>query len=145
MFEVKALRSARVVMSARARIPCLVVALICGASSHAATDPDSGLVIAPGFEQVKAQCTACHSGRLVAQNRADRDGWVQMIRWMQDTQGLWPLGEAEEEILDYLATNYPPLPRGRRMPLRVTFEQDGNRDHKALDSRLPGNDNGGSE
>ncbi len=84
-------------------------------------DPASGLVIAPGFEQVRAQCTACHSGRLVAQNRADRDGWLQMIRWMQDTQNLWPLGEAEPVILDYLEANYGPLPRGRRAPLEVSF------------------------
>lgn len=95
------------------------------ASAHAFaadTDPATGLVIAPGYEQVKAQCTACHSGRLVAQNRADRDGWLQMIRWMQATQNLWPLGEAEAPILDYLATHYGPLPRGRRAPLDVTFE-----------------------
>jgi hypothetical protein len=58
----------------------------------------------------------------VAQNRADRDGWLQMIRWMQDTQNLWPLGEAEPVILDYLAENYGPLPRGRRAPLEVSFE-----------------------
>lgn len=95
------------------------------ASAHAFaadTDPATGLVIAPGYEQVKAQCTACHSARLVAQNRADRDGWLQMIRWMQATQNLWPLGEAEAPILDYLATHYGPLPRGRRAPLDVTFE-----------------------
>ncbi len=85
-------------------------------------DRASGLVIAPGYEQVKAQCTVCHSGRLVTQNRADREGWRQMIRWMQETQNLWPLGPAEEEILDYLAGNYGPLPGGRRAPLEVSFE-----------------------
>ena len=85
-------------------------------------DPATGLVVAAGYTQVKAQCTVCHSGRLVAQNRADREGWLQMIRWMQETQGLWPLGDAEPLILDYLARHYGPLPRGRRAPLQVSFD-----------------------
>ncbi len=100
----------------------LFFALSLRPASAADIDPVSGLVIASGFDEVKAQCTACHSGRLVAQNRADRAGWLQMIRWMQDTQNLWPLGEAEPVILDYLAANYGPLPRGRRAPLEVSFE-----------------------
>jgi hypothetical protein len=40
-----------------------------------------------------------------------------MIRWMQETQGLWPLGENEVPVLDYLATNYGPVNVGRRRPL----------------------------
>jgi hypothetical protein len=79
-------------------------------------DEKTGLVVAPGFEQVRAQCTACHSARLVTQNRADRDGWLDMIRWMQASQGLWPLGGDEALILDYLADNYGPVRVGRRPP-----------------------------
>jgi hypothetical protein len=112
----------------RAAIPLLVLSgLLCG-SVDAETDPVTGLVIAPGFEQVRAQCTVCHSGRLVSQNRADRDGWLRMIRWMQETQGLWPLGDAEAVILDYLADNYAPRPRGRRAPLKVNFDSAGAND-----------------
>jgi hypothetical protein len=37
-----------------------------------------------------------------------------MIRWMQETQGLWQLGEAEPQILDYLAANYAPQENSRR-------------------------------
>ena len=77
----------------------------------------SGLLVAEGFETVRAQCTACHSGKLVAQNRATRSGWKEMITWMQETQGLWPLGENEPIILDYLATNYGPEETGRRANL----------------------------
>ena len=62
-------------------------------------------------------CTVCHGARLVMQNRADRGGWLSMIRWMQETQGLWPLGDAEAPILDYLAEHYGPQPAGRRAPL----------------------------
>ena len=105
------------------RFQCMLLALLATPATWADIDPGTGLVIAPGYQQVKAQCTVCHSGRLVAQNRADRDGWRQMIRWMQDSQGLWPLGEAEATILDYLAENYGPLPGGRRAPLNVTFQE----------------------
>lgn len=81
------------------------------------SDPATGLIIAPGFDSVKVQCTVCHSARLISQNRADRDGWQAMIRWMQSTQGLWPLGDNEVIILDYLATHYGPREAGRRAPL----------------------------
>ena len=55
--------------------------------------------------------------RLITQSQADRDGWLAMIRWMQETQGLWLLGEQEALVLDYLAANYGARPTGRRRPL----------------------------
>jgi hypothetical protein len=79
----------------------------------------TGLIFAAGFEVVRGTCTACHSAKLVTQNRATRDGWLQMIRWMQATQGLWDLGPNEPIILDYLATNYAPEDTGRRANLDV--------------------------
>ena len=85
------------------------------------TDPATGLVTAPGLELVKANCTACHSAALITQNRASRDGWLTMIRWMQDTQRLWPLGDSEGPILDYLAANYSPRFSGRRAPLPASL------------------------
>jgi cytochrome c5 len=81
------------------------------------TDELTGLAIAPGYEIVRGTCTACHSASLVTQNRATRDGWEQMIRWMQAKQGLWDLGEQENIILDYLAANYAPEAAGRRLTL----------------------------
>lgn len=77
----------------------------------------TGLIVAEGFEVVRANCTVCHSGHLVAQNRATREGWQEMIRWMQRTQGLWELGDKEAAILDYLAANYAPQELGRRANL----------------------------
>ena len=74
----------------------------------------SGLVVDDGFVQVKATCLACHSAKLVTQNRATRDGWKKMIRWMQETQNLWDLGTNEDIILDYLAKHYAPDEAGRR-------------------------------
>ena len=77
---------------------------------HTAT----GFVEGEGLEMVVATCTACHSAKLVTQNRATREGWEQMIRWMQETQNLWDLGEHETIILDYLAKHYAPENTGRR-------------------------------
>ena len=53
------------------------------------------------------------------QNRATREGWEEMIRWMQETQKLWDLGPTEDKILDYLATYYAPENKGRRAQLVV--------------------------
>jgi hypothetical protein len=81
-----------------------------------ATDPSQptrfdaiGFAEAPGRSVVIANCTGCHSGRLVQQNRATRAGWHEIIRWMQAKQGLWRLeAQTESEILDYLAAEYGP-------------------------------------
>ena len=79
----------------------------------------TGLVYAEGFEWVHSTCTACHSAKLVTQNRATRVGWLEMIRWMHASQGLWDLGDKEKPILDYLAKHYAPEEVGRRAPLPV--------------------------
>ncbi|UZD23995.1 hypothetical protein [Algoriphagus halophytocola] len=82
-------------------------------------DAETGLVASAGLELIKANCTNCHSSALIIQNRFTREGWKEKIVWMQETQGLWPLGESEEAILDYLAEHYAPAPYlGRRAPLR---------------------------
>ncbi len=79
----------------------------------------TGLIYDEGFEIVRATCTACHSAKLVTQNRATKEGWTQMIRWMQETQGLWDLGVNEGPIISYLAKNYAPEEIGRRANLDV--------------------------
>ncbi|MCB0738931.1 MAG: hypothetical protein KDC92_15590 [Bacteroidetes bacterium] len=80
------------------------------------TDPISGFVVDEKghFELVRTTCGACHSTALVTQNRATRQGWKDLIVWMQETQKLWDLGENEEPILDYLSTHYAPTQKGRR-------------------------------
>ena len=79
----------------------------------------TGLVYAEGFDIVRGTCTACHSAKLVTQNRATRQGWNQMIEWMQETQGLWDLGKNKTVILDYLAKNYAPKQTGRRQNIDI--------------------------
>ncbi len=81
-------------------------------------DVDSGLIVDDNYELVKTNCSACHSLKLVTQNRATRDGWKDIIAWMQETQKLWDLGDNEPLILDYLGKNYAPNKKGRRQNLK---------------------------
>ena len=83
-------------------IPLLIVSL----KALAEVDATTGLVNAPGFEFVKSQCTICHSGSLIVSQRLGEKDWIRMIRWMQEEQGLWSLGELEEPILRYLTKHY---------------------------------------
>jgi len=75
---------------------------------------ETGFTYDEGLQVVIANCTPCHSSKLVIQNRATRDGWESMIQWMQETQNLWDLGTNHEIILNYLARNYAPESKGRR-------------------------------
>ncbi len=77
----------------------------------------TGLKEGTGLAETVANCTGCHSAKLIIQNNLDREAWIANIRWMQATQNLWDLGKNEEIILDYLVTNYPPDNKGRREPL----------------------------
>ncbi len=74
----------------------------------------TGLADAPGLQETVNNCTSCHSAKLVMQNRMSAERWHATIRWMQETQNLWPLGDNEDIIVDYLVTNYPPKNKGRR-------------------------------
>jgi hypothetical protein len=77
----------------------------------------TGLKEAEGLMTVVRNCTSCHSSKLVIQNRMNAETWNATIKWMQETQNLWPLGENQEVIVNYLVTNYPPTKKGRREKL----------------------------
>ena len=100
---------------------------VAGSSQAADADPErvedgihvrTGLVAAEGYREVINNCTACHSAELVIQNRMDSEGWEATIKWMQETQNLWDLGDSQEVIIKYLVTNYPVEKKGRRAPLK---------------------------
>ncbi len=82
-------------------------------------DVASGMVYDENFKVVKATCTSCHSSKLIIQNRATREGWKDMIKWMQETQGLPELGTLEPKVLDYLSAHYAPEKTGRRANLDI--------------------------
>ncbi len=101
----------------------IVIVLVSTAALAAAQAPvldsETGFIIDEHWELVKANCTGCHSAKIVTQTRAERGTWLAMIRWMQKTQNLWKFPpQTETEILDYLASNYAPArPLSRRAPL----------------------------
>jgi len=82
-------------------------------------DTETGMIVDKDLYMVKAQCTSCHSSKLILQNRFTRDGWKQKIRWMQAKHNLWDLGETEKQVLDYLEKYYAPTATlARRQPLK---------------------------
>ena len=94
--------------------------LLAGAtqSQEAELDPMSGLKMTGDWEIVRANCIACHSPRLITQQRGSADQWLNMIRWMQKKQNLWQFDpEIENRIVTYLAENYPPQDDRRRMAI----------------------------
>ncbi len=79
----------------------------------------TGLKADKNLQLIIGTCTSCHSAKLITQNRATRQGWKNMIVWMQETQGLNDLGKNEPIVLDYLAKHYAPKEEGRRANIDV--------------------------
>lgn len=84
-----------------------------GRGAAAQEDDFGGLAEAPGREEVYYACDACHSIRLVTQQRLSRERWDQLLDWMVAEQGMAELtAEERRVILEYLATHYGPnVPR----------------------------------
>ena len=77
----------------------------------------TGLTPGEGVELVLANCITCHGPKQFLQQRADRDTWLGIIRWMQRDHGLWEFTpDVETGILDYLETHYGVPERGGRRP-----------------------------
>ena len=80
-----------------------------------ALDPVTGLRMTGDWEIVRANCTACHSAKLITQQRGSEQQWLTMIRWMQKKQNLWVFDpDTEKRIIGYLAEQYPPSDAQRR-------------------------------
>tara|TARA_R110002073_G_scaffold14554_1_gene59270 strand:+ start:39430 stop:39891 length:462 start_codon:yes stop_codon:yes gene_type:complete len=77
----------------------------------------TGFKDAEGLMTVVNNCTNCHSAKLVIQNRMNKERWDATIKWMQETQNLWDLGDNQEIIVNYLVANYPATEKGRRATL----------------------------
>lgn len=87
-------------------------------AAEPALDPVTGFKMTGDWELVRANCTACHSSKLITQQRGTSQQWLTMIRWMQKKQNLWQFDPAtEEKIINYLAENYPPSDAQRRAAL----------------------------
>ncbi|MDH3350360.1 MAG: hypothetical protein OEM51_02330 [Gammaproteobacteria bacterium] len=78
-------------------------------------DAFTGLKMSGDWELVRNNCIACHSPRLITQQRGSEAQWLNMIRWMQAKQNLWEFDPLTEgKIIAYLAENYPPEASRRR-------------------------------
>lgn len=74
-----------------------------------ADDEFGGLPAGPGQEETFYLCSACHSIRLVTQQRLTRPVWADTLDWMVEKQGMpEPAPEQRELILDYLGTYLAP-------------------------------------
>jgi len=96
----------------------LAVAMIT-ARGVAAQEPEidafTGFRKTGDWELVRANCIACHSAKLITQQRGTAAQWLAMIRWMQAKQNLWQFApEVEQKIVMYLAQNFPPQADRRR-------------------------------
>ena len=81
-------------------------------------DEYSGFPKTGDWELVRANCIACHSPKLITQQRGTAEQWLSMIRWMQAKQNLWQFEpEVERKIVAWLAETYPPSADRRRAPI----------------------------
>jgi cytochrome c1 len=81
-------------------------------------DTFTGLKMSDDWELVRNNCIACHSLKLVTQQRGSATQWLSVIRWMQAKQNLWQFDpDTENRIINYLAENYPPQAEQRRAAL----------------------------
>jgi hypothetical protein len=96
-------------------------AILAGPSAPAQemeVDTFTGLKMSDDWELVRNNCIACHSLKLVTQQRGSATQWLSVIRWMQAKQNLWQLDpDTENRIINYLAENYPPQAEQRRTAL----------------------------
>lgn len=84
-------------------------------AESAELDGFTGLKMTGDWELVRGNCIACHSARLITQQRGTATQWLAMIRWMQKKQNLWQFDpDTENRIVAYLADNYPPEADRRR-------------------------------
>lgn len=78
-----------------------------GGTARAQDDELGGLPPAPGQEIVYYTCNACHSIRLVSQQRLSRQRWDELLGWMVEEQGMAePAPEDRALILDYLSAHF---------------------------------------
>ena len=85
----------------------LAAGLVLGAGPAALAQAElGGLPAGPGQEETFYACNACHSIRLVTQQRLPRKRWDHLLDWMVEKQGMAELSAEERAlILDYLATH----------------------------------------
>jgi hypothetical protein len=78
-------------------------------SAASEAEPWSEMPAGEGRRETFAICSACHSMKLVEQQGMTRAQWDETLNYMLDEHGMAQLeGTLRAQILDYLATTYPP-------------------------------------
>lgn len=114
-------------MLSRALLIVLMCIALIASSDHA---EDQLILIDPvlvedsagTWKLVRAHCTSCHSSQIFKNLRLSSTAWQDVIKRMQEEEGLWDLGDDEPKIVEYLATYFGPAPatsqrRSRRAPI----------------------------
>jgi len=105
-------------MNSSERMALAMLAVLISSSAftqEAEVDSVTGFTKTGDWELVRANCIACHSAKLITQQRGTAAQWLTMIRWMQAKQNLWQFDPAvEKKIVTYLADNYAPQADRRR-------------------------------
>ena len=102
-------------MTLRAILLGLVAVSLTAVAEEPAIDAFTGFPMTGDWELVRANCIACHSPKLVTQQRGTAEQWLSMIRWMQEKQNLWAFEpDVERRIVAYLAEQFPPSADRRR-------------------------------
>ncbi|NNG05280.1 MAG: cytochrome C-552 [Inquilinus sp.] len=71
------------------------------------SDEYGGLPVGEGVDLTYYMCGACHSIRLVTQQRVTRARWDYLLDWMVEKQGMAPLPpEDRAVVLDYLSRHF---------------------------------------
>lgn len=83
------------------------------------------------WKLVRAHCTSCHSSQILKNLQLSRTAWQDVIKRMQEEEGLWDLGDDESKIIEYLATYFGPTSdtaqrRSRRAPIAPTITSPQN-------------------
>jgi len=65
------------------------------------------LIMGDGYPVVERECAQCHPTQIIRSYRANREEWLDAIRWMQAEKGLKKFDKkTEETILTYLENYY---------------------------------------
>ena len=65
------------------------------------------LIMGDGYPVVERECAQCHPTQIIRSYRANREEWLDAIRWMQGGKGLKKIdNKTEETILTYLENYY---------------------------------------
>ena len=101
------------------KVPAALLGLVTVSLAALAEEPGidafTGFPMTGDWELVRANCIACHSPKLVTQQRGTAEQWLSMIRWMQEKQNLWEFEpDVERRIVAYLAEQFPPSADRRR-------------------------------